>query len=134
MSLASLLEGLAIPIIQAPMANASFDAMAVAVSRAGGLGSLAAATVAPEDMVAAVEGVRAQTEAPFGVNLLMAPKATPEPSEIDAALVRLAPWYAELGAPLPSHPNRFAHDFVAQLDAPSRKAVSRLSPRSASRS
>ncbi|HEY2358775.1 MAG TPA: nitronate monooxygenase [Phenylobacterium sp.] len=122
MSLASLLESLPIPIIQAPMANASFDAMTVAVSRAGGLGSLAAATVAPEDMVAAVEGIRAQTDAPFGVNLLMAPKAAPEPSEIDAALARLAPWYAELGAPLPSHPNRFAHDFAAQLDALTRAA------------
>ena len=122
MSFAALLESLPIPIIQAPMVGASFDAMAVAVSRAGGMGSLAAAGVAPADMGAAVDGLRTQTEAPFAVNLLMAPPARPEPSEVDAALARLAPWYAELGASLPALPNSFSHDFEAQLDALTRAA------------
>jgi nitronate monooxygenase len=47
----------------------------------------------------------------------MAPKAEPAPGEVDAALARLAPWYAEVGAPLPAAPNQFAPDFEAQLDA-----------------
>jgi nitronate monooxygenase len=122
MSLAALLESLPIPILQAPMAGASFDAMAIAVSRAGAMGSLAAAGVAPADMGAAVDAMRAGTDAPFAVNLLMAPPARPEPAEVDAALARLAPWYAELGAPLPAFPNRFAHDFDAQLEALTRAA------------
>lgn len=122
MSLAALLESLPIPILQAPMAGASFDAMAVAVSRAGGLGGLAAAGVAPADIGPAVDAVRAQTEAPFVVNLLMAPAVQPEAAEIDAALARLAPWYAELGVASPEAPNRFAHDFEAQLDAVTRAA------------
>jgi nitronate monooxygenase len=122
MSLAALLETLPIPIVQAPMIGASFDAMAVAVSRAGGLGSLAAAGVAPGEMEATVEALRAQTDAPFAVNLLMAPLARPTPAEVDAALVRLAPWYAELGAPLPAAPNQFSHDFEAQLAALTRAA------------
>jgi nitronate monooxygenase len=51
------------------------------------------------------------------VNLLMAPSASPPAAEVDAALARLAPWYAELGVALPEHPNSFSHDFKAQLAA-----------------
>jgi len=123
MSLKALLDALPIPIIQAPMVGAAFDAMAVAVSRAGGLGSLAAAGVAPAEMEATVEALRAQADAPFAVNLLMAPPAQPEPGVVDAALARLAPWYAELGEPLPATPNHFAPDFQAQLAALTRAAA-----------
>jgi nitronate monooxygenase len=122
MSFAALLKGLPIPILQAPMVGASFDAMTVAVSRAGGMGSLAAAGLAPADIGAAVDDVRAQTEAPFAVNLLMARPARPEPADVEAALARLAPWYAELGVPLPALPNSFSHDFDAQLGALTRAA------------
>src|SRR5258705_13424531 len=96
MSLAVLLDALPIPIIQAPMVGASSDAMAVAVSRAGGLGSLAAATVAPGHIEGAVEAFRAQVDAPVAVNLQMAPPAQPDPADLEAALARLAPWQAEL--------------------------------------
>jgi nitronate monooxygenase len=122
MSFAALLASLPIPIIQAPMVGASSDAMAAAVSRAGGLGSLAAATVAPGDIEAAVEAFLTQTDAPFAVNLQMAPPVQPDPAELDAALARLAPWYAELDAPLPAAPNQFSHDFQAQLAALTRAA------------
>jgi nitronate monooxygenase len=117
MSLRALLDELPIPILQAPMAGASFDAMAVAVSQAGAMGSLAAAGVAPDEMAAALDSIRARTDAPFGVNLLMARPVSPEPAQVDAALARLASWYAELGLDVPDHPNRFAQDFNAQLDA-----------------
>jgi nitronate monooxygenase len=70
MSLEALLAAL-----QAPMVGASFDAMALAVSQAGGLGSLAAATLAPDEIGPAVDALRRQTDAPFAVNLLMAPPA-----------------------------------------------------------
>jgi nitronate monooxygenase len=117
MSLRALLEDLPIPILQAPMAGACFDAMAVAVSQAGAMGSLPAAGVAPDEMGPLVASIRARTDAPFGVNLLMARPASPAPGEVDSALARLAPWYAELGLGVPDHPNRFAQDFNAQLDA-----------------
>jgi nitronate monooxygenase len=122
MSFAALLESLPIPIVQAPMVGASFDAMAVAVSRAGGMGTFAAATLAPEEIGPAIEAIRAGADAPFGVNLLMAPPASPAPAEIDAALARLAPWYARLGLEVPEHPNRFSQDFDAQLEALTRAA------------
>jgi nitronate monooxygenase len=122
MTLRAMLDDLPIPILQAPMAGATFDAMTVAVSQAGAMGSLAAAGVAPDEMGPLVDGIRARTDAPFGVNLLMARPASPAPAEVDAALARLSPWYAELGLDVPDHPNRFAQDFNAQLEALTRAA------------
>ena len=117
MSLAALLAALPVPILQAPMVGASFDALALAVGRAGGLGALAAGALSPDEIGPAVAAMRAASEAPFAVNLLMAPEAAPDAAEVDRALQRLAPWYAELGADLPAAPNRFAHSFEAQLAA-----------------
>lgn len=117
MSLRDLLDGLPIAILQAPMVGASGPEMALAVSKAGGAGSLAAGAMAPADIEATVAQIKAATERPFGVNLLMAPKATPTQDEVDAALERLGPWYAALGASPPALPNEFAPDFDAQLAA-----------------
>ncbi len=122
-SFAAFLDSLPIPILQAPMVGASFDAMTVAVSRAGGLGNFAAATLSPDEIGPAIEALRADLgETPFGVNLLMAPPLRPEPAEVDAALTRLAPWYAELGVDLPDHPNSYAQDLEAQVEAVTRAA------------
>jgi nitronate monooxygenase len=104
------------------MAGASSPEMALAVTQAGGLGSLAAALISPDEIEAIVERLKAATAAPFAVNLLMAPSASPVPAEIDAALARLAPWYAELGTPPPAPPNRYSQDFEAQLAAVIRAA------------
>ena len=117
MSLAALLAALPIPILQAPMVGASADGLALAVSRAGGLGALAAGGLAPDEIGPAVAAMRAATDAPFSVNLLMAPEAAPDAAEIDRALERLKPWYAELGTSPPAVPNRFAPAFDAQLEA-----------------
>lgn len=117
MSLRALLDALPIPIIQAPMVGASSPEMAIAVSEVGGLGSLAGGAMAPDAVVASVESFRSQSSAPFGVNLLMAPAVAPDAASVDRALQRLAPWYAELGEPAPDHPNSFAPDFAAQLEA-----------------
>jgi nitronate monooxygenase len=117
MSLTTLLDGLAIPIVQAPMVGASDVELAVAVCAAGGCGTLAAGALAPQDIGPAVAEIRARTAAPFGVNLLMAPKAAPTRDELDRALARLAPWYAKAGLPPPEAPDAFAPDFEAQLEA-----------------
>ncbi|TAJ74719.1 MAG: nitronate monooxygenase [Phenylobacterium sp.] len=117
MNLGALLDSLPIPILQAPMVGASLDELAVVVSEAGGMGTLAAGALPPAEIGPMIDAIRARTAAPFGVNLLMAPKTDPAPGEVDAALARLAPWYAELGAPPPETPNQFAPDFEAQFDA-----------------
>jgi len=116
-SLAALLDGLSIPILQAPMLGASDERLPLAVNAAGGMGSLAAGGLAPEEIGPAVGRLRAATDAPFAVNLLMARKASPSAEELDTGLRRLAPWYEALGAPLPEAPNQFAPDFDAQLAA-----------------
>lgn len=117
MSLRDLLDGLPIPILQAPMVGASPLEMALAVNQAGAMGSLAGGALAPDAIEPEVARMRAATSAPFGVNLLMARPASPDAAEIDKALERLAPWYAELGEALPAHPNSFAPSFDDQLAA-----------------
>jgi nitronate monooxygenase len=117
MSLAKLLEDLPIPIIQAPMGGASSPEMALAVSRAGGLGSVAAVAFAPEDIVTAAQMVRAGTDAPFALNLLVSERQQPSAETLDRALATLKPLYDEMGVPVPERPNRFGHDFEAQFEA-----------------
>jgi nitronate monooxygenase len=122
MSLAALLDGLPIPIVQAPMLGAHDAALAVAVCRAGGLGSFPASGAAPDEIGPAVEAIRQATLAPFNVNLFVVPPASPSAEALDAALARLKPWYEAIGAPLPDHPNRFAPDSEAQVAALARAA------------
>jgi nitronate monooxygenase len=64
------LLGVRYPIVQAPMAGGpSTLELAVAVSEAGGLGSIAAAMLGPDDLRAAIRTVRRQTGRPFAVNV-----------------------------------------------------------------
>ncbi len=64
------LLGIRHPIVQAGMSWASSSpALALAVARAGGLGTIAAGPMRPEDLVAAIRAVRAGTDAPFAVNV-----------------------------------------------------------------
>lgn len=117
MSLGKLLEALPIPIVQAPMGGASSPEMALAVSRAGGLGSVAGVAFAPDDIAAAAALVRSGTDAPFALNLLVSQAQHPTADDLDRALARLKPLYDEMGIPLPQRPNRFGHDFDAQFEA-----------------
>lgn len=99
------------------MVGASNDILTLAICGAGGMGTLAAGALAPVDIAPAVAALRSATDAPFGVNLLMAPNASPDAALLEQALDRLAPWYAELGLDLPATPNQFAPDFEAQFEA-----------------
>jgi nitronate monooxygenase len=71
-SLAELL-GVRHAIVQAPMANVQPPALAAAVSEAGGLGTIAGATLSADELRDAIREVRAATDAPFGVNLFAPP-------------------------------------------------------------
>jgi nitronate monooxygenase len=75
--------GLALPIIQAPMAGGiSSPRLAAAVSAAGGLGCLAGAMLDPTGLREAIHEVRALTDAPFAVNLF-APLPPPSPDGVE---------------------------------------------------
>jgi nitronate monooxygenase len=62
------LLGIEFPIVQAPMAGVAFSEMAVAVSEAGGLGSLACALLTPEQVAGEVKAFRDQTSRPINLN------------------------------------------------------------------
>ena len=57
-----------LPIIQAPMAGSAFSDLAVAVSEAGGLGSLACALLSVEEARKELETIRRKTARPINVN------------------------------------------------------------------
>ena len=57
-----------LPIIQAPMAGSAFSDLAVAVSEAGGLGSLACALLSIEEARKELETIRRKTSRPINVN------------------------------------------------------------------
>ena len=57
------------PIILAPMGGVGTVELAAAVSNAGGIGSLAAAYLSPQEIRRQIEELRSQTDGPFAVNL-----------------------------------------------------------------
>ncbi|MDP3561415.1 MAG: nitronate monooxygenase [Legionellaceae bacterium] len=64
--------GIQFPIIQAPMAGGiTTPQLVAAVSNAGGLGSLAAGYLSPQDIRESILQVRALTSKPFAVNLFI---------------------------------------------------------------
>jgi nitronate monooxygenase len=98
-----------LPIIQAPMAGVQGSALAVAVSNAGGLGSLPCATLAPDAMRKELAAIRAQTTKPFNVNFFC--HTQPEPNAEQEAIWRdrLSPYFAEHGidaSAIPTGPGR----------------------------
>jgi nitronate monooxygenase len=96
MNLQSLL-GVELPIIQAPMAGVQGSALAVAVSNAGGLGSLPCALLGPDAMRQELAAVRAQTSRPFNVNFFSHTPPAPSAEREANWRAALTPYYAELG-------------------------------------
>jgi nitronate monooxygenase len=72
------LLGTELPMIQAPMAGVQGAMLAVAVSNAGGLGSLPCAMLSLEAMARELAAIRAGTDRPFNVNFFC--HAPPVPS------------------------------------------------------
>ena len=62
------LLGTTFPIIQAPMAGVQGSALAIAVSKAGGLGSLPCAMLSTEALRQELAKITAQTDQPYNVN------------------------------------------------------------------
>lgn len=95
--------GVAIPLIQAPMAGVSTPAMAAAVCEAGALGSIAVGASDASGAGEMIAATRARTARPFNVNLFVHATPTPDPVREAAWLARLAPHFARYdAAPPPS--------------------------------
>lgn len=110
---------LTVPIVLAPMAGGvGTPALVAAVSQAGGLGSVGAAYLTPEQITTQGQAVRAQTDRPFAVNLFAPlPVPTVSAEQVAAACAELAPFHASLGLPAPSLPEQVQEDLEAQFAA-----------------
>ena len=85
------------PLIQAPMAGIQTHELCVAVSEAGGLGSLPCAMLSPEAMRTELHMIRQKTSKPYNVNFFC--HAVPRPAVEDEQRWRnaLAPYFSEFG-------------------------------------
>ena len=114
----NLLERLqfAHPIIQAPMAGGGDTPdLVAAVSNAGGLGFIGGAYLTPQQVVEAARAIRAKTSRPFGINLFAPQPSADSSISSNAAIERLAGYYAELGLPRPSQSETPSHTFREQF-------------------
>ncbi len=100
------LLGIRVPILLAGMGRASTPELAAAVSNAGGLGVLGAASCGPNQLRAWITRTRALTDRPFGVDTLL-----------PASVRRAAPAASNAGispSDLLAPHLRFAEDFLAR--------------------
>jgi nitronate monooxygenase len=124
-SLESLL-GIDVPIIQAPMAGVQGAALAVAVSTAGGLGSVPAAMLSSDGLEAEWAAVQQGTTRPVNVNFFCHDPPVQKPERLESWLRRLEPYYRELGvdpAPPAGGPGR------EPFGAEQAEVLARLQPR-----
>jgi nitronate monooxygenase len=114
--------GTSVPIIQAPMAGGGDTVeLVAAVSNAGGLGSIGAAYLTPDEIVERGRAVRASTSRPFAINLF-APQPVPDvrPDAVERAREAVAEYYGELGLtpPVVSPPaTSFDDQLAASLES-----------------
>jgi enoyl-[acyl-carrier protein] reductase II len=98
------LLGIRLPIVQGGMSWASSSAaLALAVSRAGALGTIAAGPMRPDALVAAIREVRAGTDQPFALNIPLYNKRAAEFLDI-AEAERVPILIASQGGPKPHLP------------------------------
>ena len=116
----SFFERLALhaPIIQAPMAGVQNHLLAAAVCEAGGLGSVPAAMLSPEDLRAQLQALQATTPKAYNVNFFCHAPPSPDAARQAAWHTALAPYYLDLGLGLdtntiPNGPGRVPFNHAA---------------------
>lgn len=115
------LLGIDLPVIQAPMAGVQGSALAIAVSNAGGLGSLPCATLSLAQMRLEFEAIQAGTSRPYNVNFFCHTPPHPDPQHEARWRQALAPYYGEFGidpSNIPAGPGRapFTEEAAAILE------------------
>lgn len=92
--------GLESPIIQAPMAGVQDSALCIAVSRAGGLGSLPCAMLTPEMLLQEAAKIRSATDRPFNLNFFCHSMQPPSEAALKAWLSLFEKHYSHYNIPL----------------------------------
>lgn len=111
------LFGIDLPIIQAPMAGVQTSALVIAVSNAGGLGSLPCAMLTPELLQTELAAINVGTTRPYNINFFCHVPPVPDPAREARWRAALAPYYSELGiaqdgAPTSSGRAPFSNDIA----------------------
>lgn len=83
------------PLIQAPMAGAQDSQMAIAVCRAGAIGSLPAALMSAEKLATEIATIQAATDAPFNINFFSHSLTAPDSAAKTRWHQLLSPYFAE---------------------------------------
>ncbi len=108
--------GIRHPVVQAGMAGGTTTPRLVAaVSEAGGLGTLGAGYLSPDDIRAEIRAIRQLTGEPFAVNLFIPKAFDPTLYPQGGVNALLAPYRRELGIEDPAGPLRYVHPFDDQL-------------------
>jgi nitronate monooxygenase len=94
--------GVALPIIQAPMAGVSNAELAAAVSLAGALGSISVGAASVSDAATAIDAFRALSARSLNVNVFCHRPAQPDAAREQAFIARLSPQLARFGAAPPT--------------------------------
>jgi nitronate monooxygenase len=98
------LFGIALPVVQAPMANSSGVEMAVAVAEVGGLGSFPCAGLSDDKVHGSFAAIRSRTAKPINLNFFCHEAPDHDLAREAAWLERLAPYYRDLGVEMPTPP------------------------------
>jgi nitronate monooxygenase len=98
------LLGTELPLIQAPMAGVQGAALAIAVSNAGGLGSLPGAMLTPEALQSELTALTRGTSHPWNLNFFCHTPPVPDADREARWRETLAPFYAEAGLDIQSVP------------------------------
>lgn len=96
------LFGIDLPIIQAPMAGVQNSALAIAVSNAGGLGSLPCAMLDAKQLAQELDTLHANTKRPFNLNFFCHPVPVTDEAILDAWRKQFSRYYTELGLAPPT--------------------------------
>ncbi|WP_020561158.1 NAD(P)H-dependent flavin oxidoreductase [Thiofilum flexile] len=115
------LLGTKFPIIQAPMAGVQDSTLTIAVSEAGGLGSLPCAMLSIEKIVSEIQEIKAATDKPYNLNFFCHKAAAYDAEKQLNWQKILKPYFKELGIefdPLARGANRvpFNHDIADAIE------------------
>jgi nitronate monooxygenase len=110
--------GIHFPIIQAPMGGGlTTPALIAAVGKAGGLGSLAAAYLTPDQILEDVRRIRALTDKPLNINLFAGGQEMKTVPDARPMLSLLGEIHEALRLPAPTLPSHSPDPFPSQFEA-----------------
>jgi nitronate monooxygenase len=98
------LLGIALPIVQAPMAGVQGSALAIAVSNAGALGSLPCAMLSSDALRSELQLIRSHSRLPYNLNFFCHTPAAADSVRDAAWLAALQPYYEQFGLDMAAQP------------------------------